>query len=276
LACPHNLQRPVAQGRAIIAGRGGDGKTWLLRRLYLQILERNSLPILVDLKRWSGADYEEWKKWTEFDAADATDFLLRKFSGHSIGVIELDRIAPHLTKIVLVDGLNEITSPVGEQVLQLLDELARDQINLSVLVADRLIRRSLPNPTAWALGTPLPLSQEQVQHYLRRKGPIEPILTCPFFLDAALRYGIQGARRAEASRQFLVEHSQVADIELDRVASAAFNAYCRSRSRVFDMGEFEQEAGYHNAVALKQSNTLLIDTAGRAYFAHHSRSVSRC
>src|SRR5262249_35932300 len=45
------------RGRAILTGRGGDGKTWLLRRLYKQILDRGQLPVFLDLKQWTGADY---------------------------------------------------------------------------------------------------------------------------------------------------------------------------------------------------------------------------
>src|SRR5580658_2123792 len=69
------LDKVLVRGRAIIAGRGGDGKTWMLRRLYAKTLDRGALPILLDLKQWSGADYEEWRRWTTSELSDATDFL---------------------------------------------------------------------------------------------------------------------------------------------------------------------------------------------------------
>ena len=124
------------RGRAILSGRAGDGKTWLLRRLYRQILDHQDMPLFLDLQQWSGADYGEWVEWTKNGIGDAVDFLLRKFGGLGVGAIELDRLPPNVSKILLVDGLNEITSPLGTQILQLLDELVQGQINLSVIVAD--------------------------------------------------------------------------------------------------------------------------------------------
>ena len=54
----------LKEGRAILAGRAGDGKTWLLRRLYKQALDQGKVPVLLDLKKWTGADYDEWSSWT--------------------------------------------------------------------------------------------------------------------------------------------------------------------------------------------------------------------
>ena len=69
------------------------------------------MPLFLDLQQWSGADYGEWVEWTKNGIGDAVDFLLRKFGGLRAGAIELDRLPPNVSKILLVDGLNEITSP---------------------------------------------------------------------------------------------------------------------------------------------------------------------
>jgi hypothetical protein len=270
----HILVSVLGRGRAILSGRGGDGKTWLLRRLYMQILRRGDMPVFLDLKQWTGADYEKWKDWTSRELSDGADFLIRRFCGLNFGAIELDRIPPDVNKILLVDGLNEITSSVGAQVLEVLDELVRSQIHLSVLVADRLIRRELPNPTRWSIGTPLPLSLEQVRGALgedaaAREIKADDILTCPFFLDAALRFGIKGNRRSQASRRFLVQHGGVAEAQLDSVAAASFDAYKRFRSRIFDRAAFSQIAGEECVRALELSNTMLSNADGTSYFVHH-------
>jgi hypothetical protein len=265
------LKSVLGQGRAILAGRGGDGKTWLLRRLYIKLLDRGDLPILLDLKQWSGADYDEWKKWTSSEIGDAGDFLVRRFSGLQIGAVELDRLPPGTAKTLLVDGLNEIVSPVGAQLLELLDELVRDQLNLSVLVADRLTRRDLPHSARWSIGTTLPLSKDEVQRHLGSDAKIEPngILTSPFFLDAALKYQVKGLRRSEASERFLIVHGGLKGSDLDSVAAAAFDTYRRLRARVFSRAEFAVLAGEGPTSALEQSHTIVTTSEGKSYFVHH-------
>ena len=265
------LKSVLAQGRAILAGRGGDGKTWLLRRLYIKILNRGDLPILLDLKQWSATDYEEWKKWTSSEIGDAADFLVRRFSGLHLGAIELDRLPPRTAKVLLVDGLNEIVSPVGAQLLELLNQLVLNQINLSVLVADRLTRRELPHASRWSIGTTLPLSKTEVQKHLGSDAEIEfgGILTSPFFLDAALKYKVEGHRRSQASERFLIVHGGIKKSDLAGVAAAAFDTYRRFRARIFSRAEFVALAGEKATSALERSHTIVTTSEGRSYFAHH-------
>lgn len=268
---PEILSSVLKRGRAIIAGRAGDGKTWLLRRLFKQALEQGAVPVLLDLKQWSGADYDTWKDWTANEIGDAADFIVRRFSGYEIGAIELDRLPPDTRKVLLVDGLNEITSPIGAQVLQLLDEMVRDQINLSVLVADRLIRREPPSRESWSIGTTMPLPPHQVKEYLGNDIEVRPgdLLTSPFFLDAAISYGVTGSRRSVTSETFLRVHGGLNPANLDPAAAAAFEAYQLSRSRVFDREIFARTAGEQAIVALENSTTIVSESDGKSYFAHH-------
>jgi hypothetical protein len=261
----------LKRGRAIIAGRGGDGKTWLLRRLFKQVLEQGAVPILLDLKQWSGADYDAWKDWTASEIGDAADFIVRRFSGYEIGAIDLDRIPPEVRKVLLVDGLSEITSVVGAQVLQLLDEMVREQINLSVLVADRLIRRELPSGESWSIGTTMPLPPDQVKQHLGSDTEVQPgdLLTSPFFLDAAISYGVEGSQRAVTSETFLTIHGGLNAADLDLAAAAAFEAYKLSRSRVFDRAIFARTAGERVTATLESSATVVSGPDGKSYFTHH-------
>jgi hypothetical protein len=210
-----------------------------------------------------------WRKWIKNDVGDGAEYLVRRFSGLDIGALDLDRIPPDVGKILLVDGLNEITSPVGGEVLHALDELVRDQIQMSALVADRLIRRELPNPTRWSIGSPLPLSEEQVRRHLGGVGKVDEILRCPFFLDAALRFNVKGRRRSLASQRFLTEHGGIQERDLSKVAAAAFEAYQRAKSRVFDRAAFARVAGEAPTHTLELSSTLLSKEDGSSYFAHH-------
>jgi hypothetical protein len=261
----------LKRGRAIISGRGGGGKTWLLRRLFKQAFEEGSVPILLDLKQWSGADYDAWKDWTASEIGDAADFIVRRFSGYEVGAIDLDRLPPDIRKVLLVDGLNEITTTVGAQVLQLLDEMVRDQINLSVLVADRLVRRELPSGESWSIGMTMPLPPDQVKEYLGNHAEVEPgsLLTSPFFLDAAISYGVEGPRRSLTSEKFLTVHGGLNAVDLDLAAAAAFEVYKLSPSRVFDRSVFAQTAGEHAIIALENSFTVVSGPDGTSYFVHH-------
>lgn len=215
--------------------------------------KNRGLPIFLDLKQWTGADYDFWDKWTSNDVGDGADFLLRRFSRLDLGVVDLDAVRPDVRKILFIDGLNEITSHVGTQILRMLDELVRNQIHLSVFVADRLIRRELPNAARWSIGKPLPLSDAQVRRYLGADTKVDDILRCPFFLDAALRFHVEGTRRSQASQRFLVQHGGLAENQLDRVARPAFEAYRHFKSRVFDRAEFAREAGQENTRASHES-----------------------
>ena len=264
------LDRVLKQGRAILSGRAGDGKTWLLRRRYKEILDRGDVPILLDLKQWTHADYEQWQDWTSSGIGDAADFLVRRFSGLGIGVTDIDRLPPDVSKFLLVDGLNEITSGVGAQVLQLLDELVREQINLSVLVADRLIRRELPSASRWSIGALLPLSDVQIHKHLHKSfDKSSGILTSPFFLDATIKYKVEGSRRSQACESFLLTHAKIKETEFEDLAAAAFDAYQKSGTRVFDRAPFVELAGEAVANALELAGVLVSEGEGRSYFSHH-------
>lgn len=265
------LDSVLGKGRALLCGRGGDGKTWLLRRLYRQALKQGILPVLIDLRQWTGADYVKWEEWTSQEIGDAADFLLRNFGELGVGAVELDRLSPSVRKILFVDGLNEITSTVGLQILQLLDEMVREQINLSVLVIDRLIRRDLPNSPRWSLGVVLPLTDAQIRQHLGKAADpgFGDILSSPFFLDAAMRYGLGAKRRAAASEEFLLAHGGLKRNDLDTVAAAAFDAYRSSHSRVFDRSAFLEKAGAMPVAAMERSRTLISTADGKSYFRHH-------
>ena len=84
-----------------------------------------------------------------------------------------------------------------------------------------------------------------------------------------MRSGIEGNRRSQASRRFLIQHGGVAEAQLDSVAAAAFDAYSRFRSRIFDRAAFSLVAGEESVRALELSNTMLSNADGTSYFVHH-------
>lgn len=126
------LVRTLAKGRCIIVGRGGGGKTQLLYRTMRAAGHQGALPVLIDLKLWTQADYPRWKEWIASDIGAGASYLLARFSQPRVDALVLDYLPPPTVKLLIVDGLNEIAAPVGQEILVALDEIARDRlINLS-------------------------------------------------------------------------------------------------------------------------------------------------
>lgn len=264
------LDHALSAGRAILCGRGGDGKTWLLRRLFKRAVDTAIVPIFIDLKQWTGADYDSWKEWTQDNVGAGADFLVRRFSGLGLGIIDLDRLPPNVRKIIFVDGLNEITAKVGLEVLTVLDEIVAYYMNTSVIVVDRLVRRDLPSAPRWWIGTPLPLSAAEIRRHLPKGDAVveNDLRSSPFFLDAALRSGTSGERRATMLQRMVHDHSGLADAEVEAVAEACFAAYSAARSRMFDVVVFQDRVGQPVLDKLEQSGAIKI-VGTNAFFQHH-------
>lgn len=264
------LDHSLSMGRAILSGRGGDGKTWLLRRLFRRATDAGIVPVFIDLKQWTGADYEGWKEWTQENVGAGADFLVRRFSGLGLGIIDLDRLPPNVRKIIFVDGLNEIAAKVGLEVLTVLDEIVAYYMNTSVIVVDRLVRRELPSPARWWIGTPLPLAADEIRRHLPKDAAVveNDLRSSPFFLDAALRSGTFGERRVTMLQRMVHEHFGLTDAEVGVVAEACFAAYSAARSRMFDVLAFREKVGQPVLDKLEQSGAIRID-GSNGFFQHH-------
>jgi hypothetical protein len=264
------LDHVLSAGRAILSGRGGDGKTWLLRRLFVRAIDAGIAPVFIDLKQWTGADYEDWKEWTEDNVRAGADFLVRRFSGLGLGIIDLDRLPPNARKIIFVDGLNEITAKVGLEILDVLDEVVAFYMTTSVVVVDRLVRRDLPSPARWWIGTPIPLSPDEIRRHLPKGASLlaNDLQSSPFFLDAELQSGSSGETRANLLRRMVRVHFGLADGEVEAVAEACFAAYSAARSRMFDVNAFRDQAGQAVVDKLEQSGAIKL-LGPNGFFQHH-------
>lgn len=259
------------KGRVILSGRAGSGKTWLLRRLYKLAIDREWLPIYVDMKQWSGKDYEVWENWTSDSVTNGTEYLLEKFSSLGVGALGLDALEPEMVKVLFIDGLNEIASKTGADVLSIADELATHLMNTSVVVADRLTRRDLPSASRWVLAGVLPLSPEEVRNHLPNKSVIQANDICksPFFLDAQMRRGHHEAGRASMLESLILQDDALTLANaIDRIAKASFEAYVTFRSRSFKTSYFENAVGAEVFRRLSQAS-ILASSDDNSYFVHH-------
>ncbi|PRX34222.1 HEAT repeat protein [Paraburkholderia sp. BL18I3N2] len=260
----------IEKGRAILSSRAGEGKTCMLRRVFINALQRGIAPILLDLKRWSPDDYRAWADWTSRSVLDGADFLITRFSDTGFGILELDHLPPTVEKLILVDGLNEITTAVGSQVLEIVDTMVRNQMRTSVLVADRSVRRELPSADRWSIGTILPMERDELLTYradFEEKGAA--VLKSPFFLNASL-HADSASKFDETSRSaYLSQRLPLTSDQESVAAAAAYAAYFTSKSRVFDLKSFSEAVGDDVVQALRDSSDLVVSDSGEAYFSHH-------
>jgi len=117
----------------------------------------------VQLQDWTSHDDDEREAATRLNLANGGGFLIDQFGNPATSAVILDWLPPSVRKLLLVDGLNELPSARGLQILKAVDELTRNQVSMAAIVTDRLARRDLPVPVRWALGLVLPLSNEQIQ-----------------------------------------------------------------------------------------------------------------
>ncbi|HZT26474.1 MAG TPA: HEAT repeat domain-containing protein [Pseudolabrys sp.] len=265
------LARALRQGRVVLVGRGGGGKTQLLFRLMRASAERGVLPVLIDLKDWRQSDYADWDAIVSKDIAYGSAFLIERFARPQTTAIDLDWVPPTASKVLIVDGLNEIASSVGSQVLRSLDEFVRDQILTSVIVADRLVRRELPALSRWALGLVLPLSASLIARYagnrLSGQTSVAP-LDLPFFLNAAIHQEDVSVSGARTHERYLISHANLTEQDLNSAAIAAFQAYL-NKSRSFSIEQFRIIAGEHVTNRLQNSGVIILTESGEAHFSHH-------
>lgn len=262
------LDRALRVGRCVVSGRGGGGKTQMLHRLMRSASYQGVICVLVNLKDWTKLDYQSWNEWTSSDIGAGAAFLLERFSQPKVDALALDYLPPTVKKLLVVDGLNEVMAPVGQRILQALDEFAGDQVGLSVLVADRLTRRSFASPSRWALASVLPLAPEVVaQHY---NGPKNDSLSTPYFLDAAISKQSVGDTPSQIHQRFLVNHGGLAAGELDTLAAAAYGLYAETGTRTFPFADLVAKTGQDLANRLVQTGVIVkVAHADDSQFAHH-------
>jgi hypothetical protein len=262
------LERTLRIGRCVVAGRGGGGKTQMLHRIMRTASTKGVICVLVDLKDWTKHDYQSWDEWTTSDIGAGASFLLERFAQPKVDAMSLDYLPPTAKKLLIVDGLNEIMAPVGQAILFALDEFAGDQIGLSVLVADRLTRRSFPSPTRWALASVLPLAPDVVaKHY---QGPNSENLSTPYFLDAAISKKSVGETPSQTHRRFLVNHGGLVENELTTLAAAAYGLYSETGTRTFPFAALVAKVGQDLASRLTQTGVIVKAAhADDSQFAHH-------
>ncbi|HEV3155620.1 MAG TPA: hypothetical protein VGZ02_17575 [Candidatus Baltobacteraceae bacterium] len=133
------VTRAMIHGRVILSSRGGAAKTVILRRLAEQILSDTVIPTIIDLRNWTQKNYDEWSALENSDVR--MDYLFSSVGLTGFSTRALDILPANVRRLIFVDGLNEVTSPIGQQIISVVDDFVRYAINTGAVIADRLVRR---------------------------------------------------------------------------------------------------------------------------------------
>ena len=259
----------LKNGRVLIAARGGGAKTVMLNRIAKKALKSNSLPILLSLKDWTQAHSEKWRelgsRWVQ------VDYLLRSLGRLNFGTSELDKLSPSVSRILIIDGLNEVDGKIAQELIFGLDEYASTAINTSVIVSDRLVRREFIRPELWALYLVLPLTKSEVMKQIPANRKLNDdqieLLRSPYFLNAYLSGGELAVTRSDEIRKWFEMHAGLTEDEIGRASRAAYQVYGTS-SRTFGIRDFQDVAGPEITLKLQKSGALVTQD-GPASFDHH-------
>ena len=104
------LERVFRTGRLILLGRGGTGKTVVLRRLVKLAAAEDNVALYVSLRDWTGADYDLWRDLS--DDSSRIAFVLKRLTRPPVQLLDFEYL-PLAKKCLFVDGLNEVNTVVG-------------------------------------------------------------------------------------------------------------------------------------------------------------------
>ncbi len=265
------MTRVLKSGRVLISGRGGAAKTTLVNRLARDLSAKQfALPIVLNLKSWTPLIDAEWKSLPD-DVSFRMEFLLTRVGVPKLNLAMLDGLEPALLRLIIADGLNEITPSVAQQVIVTLDEHVRRAPQSGVIITDRIVRRDFASPRRWNLCTVMPLSDNDIRNYLKSSPDKlaafdaastqkRSLLRTPLFLNQFLHSAGTASsnllNNAAELRYYFVNQIGLSSAELRRAAIAAFGAYEHQAARTFSVTSFTETAGAELTAKLTEAGAL--------------------
>lgn len=276
----------LASGRVLLSARGGAAKTVILRRLASRFLEEGGIPVIVDVKQWSAIDYRDWKACRGI--TERMDILLTHVGSANIALSDLDGLEPAIKRLVIVDGLNEVSSQTGQEILDVLGDFIKYAINTGIIVADRLLRRDLRDEARWKLATVEPLAEDEIvrlfvdkfgdaRHYWEFPPSAKELLQTPYFLNLGLDDVQELRNSARSNERLFLEIGGLSIDELDLLSTAAYEAYKNFRSRTFPFAWLQASTNDDIVRRLEAAGILQHrdDTASFRHHLEHDYLVSR-
>lgn len=264
------LSLAASRGRVLLSGRGGAGKSTIMRRLVVDGAAAGYAVMLINLSSWDHAATAEWK-FRRDGAREPIDFLLRHFGVEAEDIAYLEFLPARQPKVILIDGLNETPGSIADDILSAADQIASLIVNCSVVVSDRLVRRRTNGDERWHFAMPLDVDGDVVRKLVdvdKLAPQAQRLLDSPFFVDKAIKGELKNSPLTTI-REFVEGRGKLDKAGLDAAAEGAFAAYCEEASRTFDRARFPAGAGASAARTLVEGGVLLELGDGRVAFNHH-------
>src|ERR1700722_15664283 len=272
------IPQVVKTGRALISGRGGAAKTSIVHRLIGESLTDSGVfPVLINMKAWNPILEDEWKEFPDWFGR--MDFLFRHLGIPEVTVATLDAVDPAVLRLVFLDGLNEVSSTIAQDIITAADEFVRHSLQTATVLTDRIVRRPFREDERWKLGMVLPLSTEEVTKQVNERFGNDVtlnssqllFLSTPLFLDQFLKSGEVDSELLTTTaelRMYFKNRVGLSDPQLEKLGRAAFMMYSEEDARSFPLKRFRALVRAPVVRKLSESGALVI--AGKfAYFHHH-------
>ena len=264
------LSLATSRGRVLVSGRGGCGKSALMRRLVVSGTEVGKVAILIDLSQWDHDASEAWKARRE-GPREAIDFLLRRFGSGQADITDLEFLPPRDEKLIIVDGLNETPGSVADDILSACDQAASLIVNCSVIVSDRLVRRQTNGDERWYFAMPLGVDIDEARLLVDVEAlspSAQRLLDSPYFVDKAMKGELKNSPLATI-RDFVETRGKIDFRGMLIAAECAFAAYQQDESRTFSIDRFKDGAGQRVVQTLLEGGVLVALPGHRVAFNHH-------
>ncbi|MCX4557855.1 hypothetical protein OHA02_16795 [Streptomyces phaeochromogenes] len=253
-------------GRVLLSAEAGSGKTHLLARAGISVASSGrALPVWVPLR-----DIPSLAHKASAESYIGAIISLSKPALNPL-LASSRRVPPVL---ILADGLNEIPKDLSQLAIDALDELARRYPFVSVIVTERLARRTVPLER-WSLATVLPLSAEQIQvvwksaHKEAPSSDAMKLLQNPFFLDKATLFKpSDSSNGARIIASYFSRLAGVTDSVIDQLSETSFNAYARDRGMLIPRTMFRSDVDPKGVKALLASE-MIRQSDDFVWFSHH-------
>jgi len=247
------MDRAFKRGRVLLQAAGGTGKTSILSRLRRESSDRRIVALYVDLRRWRPEMFSWWEEARDSEPQRLQLLLDTLTSPTGVDDAAIDLLGPSLQVLLMVDGLNELPSGIGDSIISVVDGFARRHPRAGVIATDRLVRRPISD-SHWTLATIAPLGGEA------GLGGIA------FFRNLAIAAGETSS--VSAYGHYLTRHVNLRESDLALIGEAAFSLYASTKSRTFALSLLEDRIGNELVDQLRDGGTLVVD-GDLASFFHH-------
>jgi hypothetical protein len=269
----------------IIIGGAGSGKTSFLIGMVNAMIDLllaggsdTYVPVLVRFAFWRKEHSERLGKLAS-DTADSRMGAILEITDYSLQELHDWRSGRPLAFIL--DGLNEVDNErTRELIRRTLDEFLANNPSYRACITSRA---AIEPGSRWETYKMSPIPKSDVESIFRQhcgdpqdldEKTLE-LLGSPFFLSVAIRLKREARDPSLASPGRAIEgfYRQVVKFDgngLDRMGTAAFNAYSVERSRSFSLERFEKEAQVQSGTAEYENlmSVIRLLPDGRCIFQH--------